>query len=308
MGDPAGLWAWGVGAAGDAESCAHDQQQQQQACHVHVVQGQAWGASHSSSSRPCSAGPLPVGSASSRPSTTTTTTAPSRPSSAALAYARGQRGTVLVVPADAADDSWLTAAAATCSNGQDHLRHQHQHQHQQPLDYNQQRAARGRSEGRPATAGPCLVHTGRPHTTSNTLRPCSGRSPGPQRSGVRPGTAVMAAAEQRQRQCVSSRPQSSATAAAGERMLGASELQRFSSTGLAARVKGGKFSACSRQAAAAAASAGGGGGSRATSELLYQPKPEVQGHMQRAPGWSLPPNVVETSKKWRELAAHAALQ
>lgn len=42
--------------------------------------------------------------------------------------------------------------------------------------------------------------------------------------------------------------------------------------------------------------------------LLYEPKPEAQGHMHRAPGWSLPPNRVATSKKWAMLAAQAALQ
>jgi hypothetical protein len=84
--------------------------------------------------------------------------------------------------------------------------------------------------------------------------------------------------------------------------LGVAELARFNSTGFAHRVKGGKFTEVSREGAAAAAAA------PALTELLYEPNPEVQGHMHRAPGWLLPPNRVATSKKWAQLAAQAALQ
>jgi hypothetical protein len=83
--------------------------------------------------------------------------------------------------------------------------------------------------------------------------------------------------------------------------LGIAEQERFNSAGFAHRVKGGEFSEVSRESAAAAAEP-------ALTELLYEPNPEVQGHMHRAPVWSLPPNRVASSKKWARLAAQAALQ
>lgn len=92
----------------------------------------------------------------------------------------------------------------------------------------------------------------------------------------------------------------------GDAGLPVSLLQRYTSTGLAARVPGGKFSQSGRDGAAGTGSTAAA--AAAASELLYEPRPEVQGHMRRAPGWSLPPNTVETSRKWARMAAQAMLQ
>jgi hypothetical protein len=100
-------------------------------------------------------------------------------------------------------------------------------------------------------------------------------------------------------------------------VLGLQELQRYSSTGLAGRVKGGTFSTSSRAAAAKVLRAMSA--SHVTppasvavlqqgTELAYDPNTEAQAHMRRPPGWKLPPNRVASSRKWAQRAAQAAMQ
>eukprot|EP00775_Hariotina_reticulata_P005638 gene5638-5877_t len=113
------------------------------------------------------------------------------------------------------------------------------------------------------------------------------------------------------------RPSSRGPVADRTGVLGLQELQRYSSTGLAGRVKGGRFSTGSRAAAAKVLRAMSA--SHVTppasvavlqpgTELAYDPNTDVQAHMRRSPGWTLPPNRVASSKKWAQLAAQAAMQ
>jgi len=141
----------------------------------------------------------------------------------------------------------------------------------------------------------------------SSSRPCSGQR--------QPPMATASSSMGHQRQCSSAAgprlkgPGKTGSGSSSSKgcVLGPVELQRFSSSGFATRVRGGSFSTCSREGAAAASGAEAGSAAAGT-ELLYEPKPESQGHMHRSPGWSLPPNRVETSKKWARLAAQAALQ
>lgn len=267
-----------------------------------------------------------------------------RPSSAALDYARGQRGTVLVPPAAAAGadaDSWSpdTSAAASgagliaCSSQQQQPAEQQQQQQQQLVRFPLRMRSRQQSPAaaamaahaplhslRPQSAGPLLMGAAvravavHPSAHNSSTRPCSGaqlrRPVSSSTAGVcwgPRGTAAAAAAGGHR----PNRPAASAADGGGSRnsssggdcIIRAGDAGRFSSAGLADRVKGGRFSTSRRDGAAV-----GGGAATGSSELLYQPRPEVQGHMHRAPGWTLPPNSVDISKKWARLAAHAALQ
>lgn len=99
-------------------------------------------------------------------------------------------------------------------------------------------------------------------------------------------------------------------------VLGLQQLQKYSSAGLASRVKGGKFQMGSRAAAAKCLRAMSVGSivppaavsvRQNETELEYDPVDEVQGHRARSPAWSLPPHRLDLSKKWALLAAQAAL-
>lgn len=236
-----------------------------------------------------------------------------RPSAAALDYVRCQRGTVLVAAASV-EDSWLTGAGSTgpaepapCNGPQ-----QQQQQQLRPMTVGPQQASASMQQKlRPASAGPypakprawSAQHRGRAFAPSSS-RPCSGQR--------QPPRATASSSMGQQHRCGTAagrrlKDQGRTDSSSSSRgcVLGPVELQRFSSTGLAARVKGGSFSTCSREGGA---SASGASSAAAGTELLYEPKPEAQGHMHRSPGWSLPPNRVETSKKWARLAAQATLQ
>lgn len=281
LADERGMWAW---AADDRACCSSAQQEGASAQYI---------------------GP---GQAGSRPSSGISRTGPL---SAALAYVRGQRGTVLVQPDDG-DDAWLMGDTRHTASPSSRIQQQQQQvlqQLQRPSTVGPRQAAAAAAaaatqyRGRPFSAGPLLSGAQpRPRPYSSSRRPglhppsTTGRSGSPvmQRPQHSRGVVQTAPAQQHS--------PARGTISSGTDGLGVAELERFNSTGFARRVKGGKFSEVSREGAAAAAAA------PAVTELLYEPIPEVQGHMHRAPGWSLPPNRVATSKKWARLAAQAALQ
>lgn len=210
---------------------------------------------------PCVGPPGQPGQNSSRPGSGV------RPSSAALAYAWGQRSTVLVAPAaGGGGDDWFTGAAsveqaAPCSSDAQQQAQQGTQHLQWPVTVGPQQqaaaAAVGQFWGRPLSAGaPLSGSQPRPYTSSSSRRPGTqphshGRAAHTTQHGRGSVRTAPAAPHQQQQAPHTARGANSS----GTDGLGVEQLERFSSTGFAPRVKGTRFSQAGRDGIGAGPSA-----------------------------------------------------
>jgi hypothetical protein len=195
----------------------------------------------------------------------------SRPGSAALQYARQQRATLLLGAAGANAQADPVAGCAHSSA---------QQQCAWP------RALLQAALQRPASAGILgagRAQTARPHGSSSTTSSSSSSKGAPDPSRAQSARAGAGRDATHPAATPASVPASSDPPPHGS------------------NAKGGAWAAPpakhSRQPATPAAT-----------ELLYDPRPEVLGHMRRAPTTVLPLNRVAVSRKWAQAAARAALQ
>lgn len=238
-----------------------------------------------------------------------------RPSSRdALAFMRRQCLTDLA--ADACPDSALWDSAAEAAGAgilvdaipqqrQQHFTRRQQHMPSSACQRHRPTAA----GGRPASAGAVLVSvaaaagTESLHITPGSFRGCAAA-----RSFTRQAASSSAAV--RPSSNSRTKPVTSNAAEPGDRRV-------YSSTGFAARIKGGTWSTSTRAAASKVLRAMSVGSVippasvavlQPGTELSYDPNPEALGHIHRSPGWKLPANRTAASSKWGQLAAKAGLQ